>query len=639
MKKLLCTVLSFIIAFLCFSAAVFAEDTVDSVITDDVTITFDYEYNEETSTLTLVGEGDYPAFEEVAPWSDYEVKNIVVAEGITSLPDEIFLYMQDVETVTLPATLVKIGDRAFYYCENLKELTLPKALKNIGTLAFYNTGLASVTIPETVETIGNFAFGYCQKDDIENVAVSGFTIYGNGSYSCALPYAEENGIKFVDVAPYQPNVYYAYADKVAITLFWHGIKDVDSYKILRKTETTDYTEIATVNDTENTVYSDFDVVAGETYTYKILSVKGDFTSGDVKTNTVKFKKLATPKLESAVFQKDGINVKWDFVDNAEGYILYRRVDGGKWKRIAEFTGNVTSYLDKTAPSGSVSTYTVKAYSEDIESGYDYDGVSAVFLSVPELNSISNTAKGIKITWTKVKGANSYIIGRKTGSTGWTKITTVKDVDFYIDTTAKNGTTYSYTVVPSNGEINGFYDEAGLTYKRLTHTTVKGVTSTATGAKITWSTNSKCSGYLVYRKTAGGWVKIAKVTGADKSSYVDKTAKSGTTYTYTVKAYIGSYYSSYDSGRKILYLSAPKLTKAIAQSGKITVTFGKVSGAESYNIYRKTSGGNWKKIGTTASGSYTDKTAKKGTTYYYTVRAVNGSYMSSYNSNGLKVKAK
>ncbi|MGN0525802.1 MAG: leucine-rich repeat protein [Acutalibacteraceae bacterium] len=639
MKKLLCLILSVVMTFLCFSSAVFAEDTVGDVTTDDTSVNFNYDYSEDTATLTLIGEGNFPAFEDVAPWADYKVKSIVIDEGITSLPDEIFLYMQEVESVTLPTTLVKIGDRAFYNCEKLKEITLPKGLKNIGTLAFYNTGLASVTIPETVETIGSFAFGYCQKDDIENVAADGFVIYGNGSRSCAKAYADENEIKFVDAAPIQPNVYYAYADKVAITLFWHSVADVDSYKILRKTEASDYVEIATVDGTDNTVYSDLDVVAGETYTYKILSVKGDFSSGGIKTNTVKFKKLATPELESAVFQKDGINVKWNSVDNAEGYILYRRVDGGKWKRLAEFSGNVTNYLDKTAPSGSVSAYTVKAYSEDIESGYDYDGVSATFLSVPELNSISNTAKGLKITWTKVKGANSYIIGRKTSSTDWTKIATVEDVDFYIDSTAKNGTVYSYTVVPSNGEINGFYNETGITYKRLSHTDAKSVTATASGAKITWSTNSKCSGYLVYRKTTGGWVKIAKVTGADKSSYVDKTAKSGTTYTYTVKAYSGSYYSSYDNGVKILFLSTPKLTKATAQSGKITVTFGKVTGAKSYNVYRKTAGGDWKKIGTTASTAYTDKTAKKGTTYYYTVRAVNGSYMSSYNSSGLKVKAK
>ncbi|MGN0526560.1 MAG: hypothetical protein ACI4IF_03920, partial [Acutalibacteraceae bacterium] len=77
----------------------------------------------------------------------------------------------------------------------------------------------------------------------------------------------------------------------------------------------------------------------------------------------------------------------------------------------------------------------------------------------------------------------------------------------------------------------------------------------------------------------------------------------------------------------------------AQSGKVTVTFGKVTGAKSYAVYRKTSGGKWTKIGTTTSTSYTDKTAKKGTTYYYTVRAVNGSYMSSFNISGLKVKAK
>jgi fibronectin type 3 domain-containing protein len=58
----------------------------------------------------------------------------------------------------------------------------------------------------------------------------------------------------------------------------------------------------------------------------------------------------------------------------------------------------------------------------------------------------------------------------------------------------------------------------------------------------------------------------------------------------------------------------------------------VTGASKYYVYRKTASGSWSKIATTTSTSYTDKTAKKGTTYYYTVKAVSGSYLSSYTSS-------
>ena len=56
-----------------------------------------------------------------------------------------------------------------------------------------------------------------------------------------------------------------------------------------------------------------------------------------------------------------------------------------------------------------------------------------------------------------------------------------------------------------------------------------------------------TGYIVYRKTGnGGWQKLATVTGNAKISYLDKTAKKGTTYTYTVKAYYGTSTSAYNT---------------------------------------------------------------------------------------------
>ena len=47
------------------------------------------------------------------------------------------------------------------------------------------------------------------------------------------------------------------------------------------------------------------------------------------------------------------------------------------------------------------------------------------------------------------------------------------------------------------------------------------------------------------------MKLTTVKGNTKVSYVDKSAKKGTTYTYTVKAYSGSYTSAYNTkGLKI-----------------------------------------------------------------------------------------
>ena len=74
-----------------------------------------------------------------------------------------------------------------------------------------------------------------------------------------------------------------------------------------------------------------------------------------------------------------------------------------------------------------------------------------------------------------------------------------------------------------------------------------------------------------------------------------------------------------------------------------LTWKKVTGADAYIVYRKTGSGEWVKLKTIEGGSkvsYTDKTAKKGKTYTYTVAASKyDTYKSSYDKTGLKIKDK
>ena len=68
-------------------------------------------------------------------------------------------------------------------------------------------------------------------------------------------------------------------------------------------------------------------------------------------------------------------------------------------------------------------------------------------------------------------------------------------------------------------------------------------------------------------------------------------------------------------------------KAASKSYKaIKVSWKKVSGAKKYVVYRsKKKGGTYKKVGTSTSTSFKDTGCTTGKTYYYKVRACNGSY--------------
>ena len=74
---------------------------------------------------------------------------------------------------------------------------------------------------------------------------------------------------------------------------------------------------------------------------------------------------------------------------------------------------------------------------------------------------------------------------------------------------------------------------------------------------------------------------------------------------------------------------------------IKVKWKKVKSAVTYEVFRKTKGGKYKKIATVkrSKSTYTDKTAKKGKTYYYTVRACSGIYKGAYTESGVRGKRK
>ena len=64
-----------------------------------------------------------------------------------------------------------------------------------------------------------------------------------------------------------------------------------------------------------------------------------------------------------------------------------------------------------------------------------------------------------------------------------------------------------------------------------------------------------------------------------------------------------------------------------------LTWKKVSGAKSYVVYRRVAGkSTWTKMKSTKTLSYTDKTAKRGTYYEYSVRAVNGDSLSAHKAS-------
>ena len=143
-------------------------------------------------------------------------------------------------------------------------------------------------------------------------------------------------------------------------------------------------------------------------------------------------------------------------------------------------------------------------------------------------------------------------------------------------------------------------------------------------KITWDEVRGAAEYQVYRATSqnGSYERVKTTTG---TSYTNTSAKAGTTYYYKVRAVTKSGvkmpFSSVVSRRCDLPQPVAKAA-TLSSNGKIKISWEKIDGAKEYKVYRATSeDGEYTLMKTTTGTSYTNTSAKAGTTYYYKVKAI------------------
>ena len=423
---------------------------------------------------------------------------------------------------------------------------------------------------------------------------------------------------------------------------WTGVAGAEEYQLQRVTVDSEgntvgsYKTIKTVSASE-TSYKDTDLVAGRTYRYRVYAVCGDEKSAA----SVSFKHtfLKVPKISSLSNAYGGIKVSWNSVKNAEKYRIMRKESGGEWKTLKTVSSSTTSYTDKTTKNGAKYYYAVKAVKDDSISYYE--SKSFTYFGSPKV-TVANKTSAITVTWEKISGAKSYYVYRKgPGESSWKRIAVVTK-NIYTDSNVKNGKTYKYTVKAYNGNIFSGYNTKGWTIKRLAAPELKSIKNDTSGVTIKWGKVTGASKYIVMRKASGS-SKWEEIKTTKSTSFTDTTAKAGKIYTYTVKAAYGDYQSIYIAdGLKMKRLEKPSLASVKSSKSGITFKWDAVTGASGYLVYRKTGSGEWEEIAKVtgaSTDSYVDKTAKKGKTYYYSVRAYSGSYKSAYNTTGLKIKDK
>lgn len=426
---------------------------------------------------------------------------------------------------------------------------------------------------------------------------------------------------------------------------WTAVKNAETYSVWRKTSSTGWKKLDTV---EGTTYTDKTAESNQTYYYTIrcMNAGKNICTSDYNRTGTKVYYLAPSNISSLTLTSNGIVVKWNKVAGAKSYRIYRKTTGGYTRIGTVNSGNTTSYTDTTAESGKTYTYAVKPYNGNASA--DYTGKQVTYLAAPTLSTLANAANGVSLKWNSISGAQKYYIYRKEGNSGYKKIAEVKDAVSYTDKSVTSGKNYTYAVRALKGSSMSAYTGKSINY--LAQANVSALNNKDNGIEVKWSKVSGAKGYYVYRKEGkNSYKKIATITNANTTSYTDTSVKNnnGKAYTYTVRAYANNALAAY-TGKSVYRIATPTITSVSnSRKGEVDVDWNDVKGAKGYQIQlsldksfsKDTTDETW--VDYADGNGITITNCEKGDSFYFRVRAYkqNGSgtkYYSAWSTKSVKV---
>lgn len=419
----------------------------------------------------------------------------------------------------------------------------------------------------------------------------------------------------------------AAASTTSVKLSWNKVAGADGYEIYRYVGSGDskyyYSTtgafsktqlVKTIKKVSAKTYTDKGLTAGEKYSYIVRAyrVKGGKTyyiDGYAEADLAFGPVVIVKRTQSTKTGKT--TVTWKKNAAAKGYLIEKYdEDTGRWKTTKQIKKNSTVKYTFPAVTGTdiSARYRIRAYSGKKFSDGTEIVISrhiAVAGSVKAKASAKNGA--VTVSWKKVSGADYYQVYRTTSSEfaldeGTNAIINVTgeelldfytpDEDAYSGYTPKNYVTATSFVDKKISYINNYGEEVVLEE------------GPQAGVKYYY--------YIMAYKIVDENYKAAEAA-EDEISLTKYDAVSSYGYSKAATAIVTSAKVGKAAIKSVKSSKRKQVTVAIKK---------KVSGAIGYQIYRsakKNKG--YTLVGTTTKLSYTDKTVKSGSKYYYKVKAV------------------
>ena len=316
---------------------------------------------------------------------------------------------------------------------------------------------------------------------------------------------------------------------------WSKVSGAKNYTVYRATsENGKYTSLKTVTSTS---YTDTSAKQGNTYYYKVkaLASKSTYNGADsaIQSFTVA---CAQPALTVKVNATTGkADLSWKAITGAVSYDIYRATaEDGEYEKLASQTA--VTYADTTAAADTDYWYKVQtiAAKEEMNSALSAAKKIHTTLAKPVVTFAIDEATGKPmLTWEEVEGAVEYKVYRSSKSTSSYKaVATITELS-YTDTSVAVAKGYYYKVLAVGENAKSAYSA----YKKLTAKCAQPVVELDINDNsqpvLTWAKVSGASKYTVYRTDDSG--KEVSLGTTTKTTYTDKKAAEGASYTYRVLA--------------------------------------------------------------------------------------------------------
>ena len=213
-----------------------------------------------------------------------------------------------------------------------------------------------------------------------------------------------------------------------------------SYHIYRKTPTSN--EFVKVAEQKECYYIDT-VTTGKEYQYQIYAEMHSENSDNIymKTNKIGFATQleGKPKLTMKQVSTSKFKLSWSAIDGATRYIIYRKRNDDKMKKVLTLGSKDLEYTTAELPHGDYQ-FILKAGRYDSKDRVMTSSSNTVKGSVEKLKpSLTLTAgsKSIKASWGKMEGVTNYEVYRATSKSGkYTKLTTTTSTSYTLKNLTK-----------------------------------------------------------------------------------------------------------------------------------------------------------------------------------------------------------